>query len=77
MQKIKIKTKEVFIQESAAEVLPFEDNSVEVVYVNMAIHWFNRDLFFTEVKVYIKKRDSVEVVLISVFKLKLKSILIV
>jgi len=48
------KPENVEFKESAAEVLPFEDNSVEVVYVNMAIHWFNRDLFFTEVKRILK-----------------------
>ena len=44
----------VEFKESAAEFLPFEDNSVDVVYVNMAIHWFNRDLFFTEVQRILK-----------------------
>jgi len=48
------KPENVEFKESPAEVMPFEDASVDVVYVNMAIHWFNRDLFFTEVQRVLK-----------------------
>eukprot|EP00088_Acartia_fossae_P007187 TRINITY_DN13344_c0_g1_i1.p1 TRINITY_DN13344_c0_g1~~TRINITY_DN13344_c0_g1_i1.p1 ORF type:complete len:281 (+),score=75.11 TRINITY_DN13344_c0_g1_i1:48-890(+) len=39
---------------SSAEEMPFADNSVDVIYINMAIHWFNRDNFFPEAKRILK-----------------------
>lgn len=48
------KPENVEFMESSAEILPFEDGSVDVVYVNMAIHWFNREAFFPEVQRVLK-----------------------
>jgi len=49
------KPENVQFMESPAEKLPFEDKSVDVIYVNMAIHWFNREAFFPEVRRVLKE----------------------
>ena len=35
----------------SAEAIEVEDDSVDLVFCNMAIHWFNRDKFLKEVQV--------------------------
>ncbi|RDD41850.1 putative methyltransferase [Trichoplax sp. H2] len=44
----------VTFQVSAAETLPFEDNTVDLVVCAQAIHWFNMDQFFAEVNRVLK-----------------------
>ena len=39
------------LQVGSAEAIEIEAESVDLVYCNMAIHWFNRDKFFKEVQV--------------------------
>ena len=40
----------IIFQVGTAEHIDAKDDSVDVVFCNMAIHWFDRDKFFAEVK---------------------------
>jgi ubiquinone/menaquinone biosynthesis C-methylase UbiE len=46
----------------SADKLPVEDESVDVVFCCMALHWMNRDKFFSEVQRVLKKNGVLAIV---------------
>ena len=45
-----IKDDNIVFQVGTAEYIDATDGSVDLVFCNMAVHWFNRDKFFAEVR---------------------------
>lgn len=47
----------IFYSISPAEQSPFADNQFDLIAVGQALHWFDRDRFYTEVKRVGKRED--------------------
>jgi hypothetical protein len=53
-----IKSENILYEVSAAEETSFSDNKFDLITVGQALHWFNFDKFYTEVK-RVGKKDSI------------------